>query len=277
MTVSFERGPGHRSSGRVKTVVDGVSFEIASGHRLGLIGESGSGKTITALSVIGLAPDRATVTGSVRFDGQEMLGRSDRELSKWRGDRVAMVFQNPLTSLNPLMRVGNQIAEPLRQRQKMSRHDALTVAVELCGRVGLPDPRRTVRAYPHQLSGGQRQRVGIAIALACRPALLIADEPTSALDVTVQAEVVALLEELVAELDMALLFITHDLAVVSGLCDQLAVMREGKIVEHGAMAQLIQDPGDPFTRALFDAAARTAVDAPVSGEPFGVSPVRMPG
>ena len=180
-----------------RRVVDGVSFEIADGGRLGVIGESGSGKTLTALSIVGLAPDVATVSGSVRFDGQELLGWPDRRYAELRGDRIAMVFQDPRTALNPVMRVGRQISEPLRLHRGLGRRSAAVVAEELCERVGLPDPERIVRAYPHQLSGGQRQRVGIAMALACRPTLLIADEPTTALDVTVQAEIMELLAQLV--------------------------------------------------------------------------------
>ena len=163
--------------------------------------------------MIGLTPETATVTGSVRFDGSELIGRSERDIKELRGEQIAMVFQNPQTALNPLMRVGKQIAEPLRRHRGLHQAGSDDAAIELCDRVGLPDPERTVRAYPHQLSGGQRQRVGIAIALACRPALLIADEPTTALDVTVQADVLALLAELIAAEGTALLFITHDVAL----------------------------------------------------------------
>ena len=197
------------------TVVDGVSFDLDTGGRLGIIGESGSGKTLSALSVIGLVPEQAEVTGSIRFDGRELIGLSDREASKLRGERIAMVFQSPLTSLNPLMRVGKQIAEPLRLHHGLSRRAATAEAVALCERVGLPDPERAARAFPHQLSGGQRQRIGIAIALACRPALLIADEPTTALDVTVQRDVLELLDTLIAEEGTALLFITHDISLIA--------------------------------------------------------------
>jgi len=241
-------------------VVDEVSFVMQPGDRVGIIGESGSGKTLTALSVVGLAPDSASVTGSVRWHGQELLGRSDRELSRLRGEAMAMVFQNPMTSLNPLMRVGRQIAEPLRLHHGLSRSASGTAAVELCRRVGLPDPAHAARAYPHQLSGGQRQRVGIAIALACRPALLITDEPTTALDVTVQAEVLALLHDLIEERDAALLFITHDVALVSGITDHLLVMREGAVVEEGPTAQLVATPRHPYTAQLIAAARATALE-----------------
>ena len=240
-------------------VVDHVSFMIDPGERLAIIGESGSGKTLTALSVIGLAPETASISGSIHFEGQELLGRRDRDLSKVRGEDIAMVFQNPLTSLNPLMRVGKQVAEPLRRHHGRSRRDARTMAIELCARVGLPEPDRIVRSYPHQLSGGQRQRIGMAIALACRPALLIADEPTTALDVTVQAEVLAALAELVLSEQTALLFITHDVALVPVVADELLVMRNGVIVESGDVATVLDDPQHAYTRQLLAAAEKTAL------------------
>jgi peptide/nickel transport system ATP-binding protein len=241
------------------TVVDDVSFAIAAGERLAMIGESGSGKTLTALSLIGLTPEGATVSGSVRFAGAELIGRPESDIKQLRGEQIAMVFQNPQTALNPLMRVGKQVAEPLRRHHGLAKTAALDAAIALCGRVGLPDPERTVRAYPHQLSGGQRQRVGIAIALACRPALLIADEPTTALDVTVQAGVLALLTELIAEERTALLFITHDVALVPAVADDVIVMRRGAIVEAGTAAGLIDAPQHPYTAELVAAARRTAL------------------
>ena len=240
-------------------VVDEVSFTVERGGRLGVIGESGSGKTLTALSIIGLVPDSALVSGSVQFDGQQLLGRRDGDLSQLRGEQIAMVFQNPQTALNPLMRVGKQVAEPLRRHHGLSKVAAADAAVALCERVGLPDPSRSVRAYPHQLSGGQRQRVGIAMALACRPALLIADEPTTALDVTVQAGVLRLLAELVAEEDTALLFITHDIALVPLVADDVLVMRRGSIVEAGAAEAVVEAPSHPYTIELLAAARKTAL------------------
>ncbi|MFM7828359.1 MAG: ATP-binding cassette domain-containing protein, partial [Actinomycetota bacterium] len=178
-------------------VVDDVSFDLDSGQRLGIIGESGAGKTLTSLAVIGLLPDTASVQGSIVFDGVELLEKTDAEMTSLRGNRIGMVFQEPLTALNPLMRVGKQIAQPLRIHRGMRMKAALDRATELCAHVGLPDPDRTARMFPHQLSGGQRQRIGLAIALACGPSLLIADEPTSALDVTVQEEVLKLIDGLV--------------------------------------------------------------------------------
>lgn len=242
-----------------QVVVDHVSFTIDTGERIAIIGESGSGKTITALSVIGLVPETATVGGSVVFEGEELIGRTDRQLSKTRGDDIAMVFQNPQTSLNPLMRVGKQIAEPLRRHHGMARGEARAAAIELCARVGLPEPDRIVRSYPHQMSGGQRQRVGMAMALACRPALLITDEPTTALDVTVQAEVLAVLADLVQGESTALLFITHDVGLVPIVADRLLVMRHGRIVESGAAADVIAAPSHDYTTSLLAAARKTAL------------------
>ena len=241
------------------TVVDDVSFAIDPGERLAIIGESGSGKTLTALALIGLTPESATVTGSVRFNGAELIGRPESELKALRGEHIAMVFQNPQTALNPLMRIGKQIAEPLRRHHGLSKSAAADAAANLCDRVGLPDPTRAVRAYPHQLSGGQRQRVGIAMALACRPALLIADEPTTALDVTVQAGVLALLAELIAEEATSLLFITHDVALVPVVADDVLVMRRGAVVEAGTATSVIEAPQHPYTVELLAAARKTAL------------------
>jgi peptide/nickel transport system ATP-binding protein len=242
-----------------QTVVDDVSFTIDHGQRLAIIGESGSGKTLTALALIGLTPESATVSGSVRFDGIELVGRRERDVKELRGEQIAMVFQNPLTALNPLMRIGRQVAEPLRRHHGLTKAAAAAAAITLCERVGLPDPERIVRAYPHQLSGGQRQRVGIAMALACRPAVLIADEPTTALDVTVQAGVLALLAQLIAEEDAALLFITHDVALVPTVADELLVMRRGVVVEAGTAATVIDAPQHPYTVELLAAARKTAL------------------
>ena len=245
-----------------RNVVDAVSLELPEGGRLGVIGESGSGKTMTALAIVGLAPDGATISGRIRLAGQDLVGRDDRSYAAIRGEQVAMVFQDPRTALNPVMRIGRQISEPARLHRRLDRRAAARLAVELCGRVGLPDPERIARAYPHQLSGGQRQRVGIAMALACQPALLIADEPTTALDVTVQAEVMELLRRLVTEEGTALLFISHDIALVAGVVDDVLVMRDGHIVERGSVAAITGRPEHAYTRQLLDAARRTAHDAP---------------
>lgn len=245
-----------------RRVVDGVTFSLGAGERLGLIGESGSGKTLTALALAGLLPPEARAAGSVRLDGEEILGRPERHLARLRGDAIGFVFQEPLTALNPLMRIGSQIAEPLRIHRGLSRRAARAAAADLAARVGLPDPERAVRAYPHQLSGGQRQRVGIAIALACRPALLIADEPTTALDVTVQAEILGLLTGLVREEGSALLFISHDLPVVARVAERVAVMRNGRVVEEGATLDVLRSPREPYTRQLVAAARAVAWTGP---------------
>ena len=242
-----------------RPVVDSVSFDVVEGGRLGVIGESGSGKTMTALAIVGLAPDVATISGRIRLDGTDLVGRDDKAYAALRGERMAMVFQDPRTALNPVMRVGRQISEPLRLHRGMKRAAAARVAVDLCARVGLPDPERIARAYPHQLSGGQRQRVGIAMALACRPELLIADEPTTALDVTVQAGVLSLLADLIAEEDTALLFITHDVALLPKVADDVLVMRRGEVVERSTAVGVVTAPQHPYTVDLLAAARKTAL------------------
>ncbi len=250
-------------------LVDELSFAIAPGRRLGIIGESGSGKSLTALAVLGLLPEALVGTGSVRLSGNEVIGTAERALVPLRGSEVAIVFQEPLTSLDPLMRVGRQLAEPVRRTaarsgQKLSREEVLDRVREALVEVSLPDPDRIASAYPHEISGGQRQRVAIALALASRPKLLIADEPTTALDVSVQAEILALLDRVVADRGMALLFISHDLAVVSRVADDVVVLREGRVVDRGSLAVLIDAPGSDYTAELV-AGARVlddALDAP---------------
>ena len=232
------------------TVVDDVSFDVDAGDRLGIIGESGSGKTLTSLAIIGLLPETANISGSVKFNGKELTDLSDRELSAIRGKHIGMVFQEPLTALNPLMRVGKQIAQPLRNHQGMSLKEGMKQAIALCERVGLPDPDRIVRSFPHQLSGGQRQRIGLAIALACSPALLIADEPTTALDVTVQKEVLKLMNDLVIQEGSALIFVSHDLPVVSSMTERVAVMQRGNIVELASVDALFANATNDYSKML---------------------------
>ncbi|WP_345801980.1 ABC transporter ATP-binding protein [Microbacterium sp. AZCO] len=240
-----------------RRVVDGVSFEVPDGSRVGLIGESGSGKSLTALAILGLLPDGAVAGGSIRWNGRELLGLPDRELAQLRGDDIGIVFQEPRTALNPIRTVGRQIAESVRIHQRVSRAEAKARAVEEARRVALPDPERIVARYPHQLSGGQRQRVAIATALACRPRLLIADEPTTALDVTIQAEILDLLVELVEHDGMSLVFITHDLAVLSRIATHGIVLDEGRIVEEGPIAALLSAPASPVTQGLLRDATAT--------------------
>ncbi|WP_326419651.1 ABC transporter ATP-binding protein [Amycolatopsis sp. H20-H5] len=232
----------------VEALVKGVSFEVGRGERVGLIGESGSGKSLTALSVMGLLPDELRPSGSVKLNGRELLGASEKELSRLRGNEMCMVFQEPMTALNPAMRVGAQVAEPLRVHG--TRRDHRAAAVELLDSVGLPG---TAKAYPHQLSGGQRQRVVLAMALANDPKLLICDEPTTALDVTVQAQILDLILDGVRDRETALLFITHDLAVVATVCERVLVMLDGEIVESGSTREVLTAPRHEYTRKLLAA------------------------
>jgi peptide/nickel transport system ATP-binding protein len=230
--------------------LDGVSFTIEAGQRLGLIGESGSGKTVTALAIMGLLPPNARVSGSIRLGGDELLGLSEPELARRRGNLVSMVFQEPMTALDPTMRVGRQVAEALRLHAGTESGPARERVLAMLGEVGLDDPERVADSYPHQLSGGQRQRAILAMALINSPDLVICDEPTTALDVTVQAKVLQKLDEALSASGAACLFITHDLAVVSGVCDQVLVMLDGRIVEAGSVEKLFTDPVHPYTRGL---------------------------
>jgi peptide/nickel transport system ATP-binding protein len=233
--------------------VHGISFRLEGGRRVGLIGESGSGKTLTALAIMGLLPDGLSATGSVLYSGRDLLALSEEELCRLRGDRLAMVFQEPLSALNPVMRVGDQVAEPLRIHREAGSAEARRQALELLRRVQIPDPADRMRAYPHQLSGGQRQRAMIAMAIACSPDLLLADEPTTALDVTVQAQVLRLLNRLVDEEGATLLLITHDLPVVAQVCERVMVVYGGHIVEEGSVEEVFERPRHPYTRGLLDA------------------------
>ncbi|MEV8438823.1 ABC transporter ATP-binding protein [Actinosynnema sp. NPDC051121] len=239
------------------TAVDGVSFDVDPGQTVGLVGESGCGKSVTSLAIMGLLPSRGNkVTGQVRFEGTDLLTLGDKEMRNRRGRDLGMVFQDPLSSLNPVIPIGLQVTEVLERHRGMSRKVAMVEAAELLGRVGIPDPRRRLSEYPHQLSGGMRQRALIAIALACRPRLLIADEPTTALDVTIQAQILALLKELVQDTGTALIMITHDLGVVAGLCDEVNVLYGGRIVEKAARYPLFADPRHPYTHGLLSSIPR---------------------
>lgn len=237
-------------AGLVKAV-DGVSFYIARGELLGLVGESGCGKSITALSVLRLiAPPGKIVDGEILFEGVNLLKISDEKMRQIRGDDIAMIFQDPMTSLNPVFTVGEQIAEALRLHRKLSRKEAKAAAIEAMREVAIPDPARRSDDYPHQLSGGMRQRVMIAMALACNPKLLIADEPTTALDVTIQAQILELLDDLRKSRELAVLLITHDLGVVAEVADRVAVMYTGKIVEQSPVGELFARPKHPYTEGL---------------------------
>ena len=245
--------------------VRGVSFSLARGETLGLIGESGCGKSITAMSLMGLLPDSAAVTGSIRFDGQELVGLTDAQLCKIRGNRMGMVFQEPMTALNPVHTIGQQVAEPLRLHRGMSASAARKETIALLDRVGIPSAAQRFDAYPHQFSGGQRQRITIAMALACGPDLLIADEPTTALDVTIQQQILDLISDLVAERNMALILISHDLGVISQNVDRMMVMYGGSVVESGSTPSVFSAMAHPYTRGLF--AARPHLGAvPVQGQ-----------
>lgn len=234
----------------------GVSLHMERGQTVGLIGESGCGKSLTALALMGLLPERAQVSGSIRLQGQELVGMPEPQMCQLRGARMAMIFQEPMTALNPLHPIWKQIAEPLRLHQHMGATEAKARALALLERVQLPRARERLEAYPHQLSGGQRQRVMISIALACNPDLLIADEPTTALDVTVQKEVLALIRQLVNEDGMGLLLISHDLGLMQDQVDRVMVMYGGSVVESAATPELFAHRAHPYTRGLFAARPR---------------------
>jgi ABC-type dipeptide/oligopeptide/nickel transport system ATPase component len=234
--------------------VDDVSFQVEAGETLGLVGESGSGKSVTAFSILRLLQPPGRITGGrVIFEGRDLLALSEREMREVRGARISLIFQEPMTALNPVMRVGDQIAEALTVHGIEGRQAARRRAIELLDAVRIPDAARRARDYPHQLSGGMRQRVMIAIALACRPPLVIADEPTTALDVTIQAQVLDLMRELKATYNLALLLITHDFGVIAEMADRVAVMLKGKIVEHGPVRTILRAPAHEYTRRLLAA------------------------
>ena len=243
------------------TAVDGVSFDVRPGQTVGLVGESGCGKSVTSLALMGLLPQRGnTVEGSATYEGVDLLGLPPQDMRDRRGRDIAMIFQDPLSSLNPVVPIGIQVTEVMERHRGMKRKDAMPQARDLLERVGIPDPHARLKNYPHQLSGGMRQRALIAMALACEPRLLIADEPTTALDVTIQAQILALLKELVEETGTALIMITHDLGVVAGLCDEVNVLYAGRIVERGDRHSLFAQPRHPYTAGLLHSIPR--LDAP---------------
>jgi ABC-type dipeptide/oligopeptide/nickel transport system ATPase component len=248
LTVVFE------TSGSAITAVNDVSFQIARGETLGLVGESGSGKSVTAFSILRLLqPPGRIASGRVLFEGHDLMSLTERDMRQVRGAKISLIFQEPMTALNPVMRVGDQIAEALTVHGQVDKKEAWNRAAELLDAVHIPDASHRVLDYPHQLSGGMRQRVMIAIALACRPPLVIADEPTTALDVTIQAQVLELLRELRARYHLALLLITHDFGVIAEMADRVAVMHNGLLVEQGTVRQILRAPAHDYTRELLAA------------------------
>ncbi|GAB4557947.1 MAG: ABC transporter ATP-binding protein [Haliangiales bacterium] len=243
--------------------IDGVSFTIGRGQTLGIVGESGCGKSVTALSIMRLIPEPPgrVAAGAIRYRGRDLLALSENAMRGVRGNQISMIFQEPMTSLNPVYTVGDQVAEAVRLHQGKSRRQALEVAIEMFRLVGIPAPEERVRNHPHQMSGGMRQRVMIAMALACRPDLLIADEPTTALDVTIQAQILRLLQRLQADLGMGILLITHDLGVVAETCDEVAVMYAGQVVEHADTATLFATPRHHYTAGLLRSVPAYEADA----------------
>lgn len=247
-----------RTEDGVVKAVDGVSFNLAEGETLGIVGESGSGKSVTCLSLLRLVPSPPAYFpgGEVRFDGHDLLKLTEAEMEKIRGDKIAMIFQDPMTSLNPYLTVERQLTEVLEIHRNLSRTEARSLCIEMLGKVGIPSPAKRIDQYPHEYSGGMRQRVMIAMALLCNPRLLIADEPTTALDVTIQAQILELISELKRDLNMGVILITHDLGVVAGTTDRIAVMYAGRIVEYGRTDEVFQNPRHPYTRGLLQSVPR---------------------
>jgi oligopeptide transport system ATP-binding protein len=241
---------GFTTSSAIVRAVDGVSFDIDRGETVAIVGESGSGKTQTVLAALGLLAQNGEATGSVRFEGQELIGLAEKDLSHIRGNKISMVFQDPMTSLNPYIRISGQMTEVLRRHMGMGKAEALAEAARMLDAVQLPDARRVIGQFPHELSGGMRQRVMIAMALLCRPKILIADEPTTALDVTVQSQMLALFKDLTREFGTSLVLITHDLGVVAGIADRMMVLYAGRVAETGTVDDLFYDPRHPYTFGL---------------------------
>lgn len=269
----------HALSTGVVQAVNGLSFRLDAGETLGIVGESGSGKSQTALALLGLLPQTAAVSGSIRFEGRELIGLPRAGWDAIRGAQIGIVFQDPMSSLNPYLRIGTQLAEVLVQHRGCSESAALAESARMLDRVGIGDAARRLRQYPHEFSGGMRQRVTIAMALLARPRLLIADEPTTALDVTVQAQVLELLGELKAELDLGLILITHDLGVVAERCDRALVMYAGRAVETADTASLLADPQHPYTQGLLASRPRLRGPRPqrlhaIPGQP--PNPIALP-
>ena len=263
------------SRGTIYAVND-ISFKVAPGEMMGIVGESGCGKSVTALALLGILPRAGrAVAGSARFGGQDLLQLSDRELRRIRGKEIAMIFQDPMTSLNPVLTIGRQIVEPLETHFGMARRPAMRRAIELLEQVGIPSAKERIHDYPHQFSGGMRQRAMIAMALACEPKLLIADEPTTALDVTIQAQILDLLRKLVAERETALILITHDLGVVAGMCTGIDVMYGGMFMERGTAEHIFKRPRHPYTLGLLESVPRLDYTRRVALRPIKGAPRDM--
>lgn len=253
--------------------IDRISFQVAKGETLGVVGESGCGKSVTSLSIMGLIKPPGKVThGQILFKGMDLLSLSKHELREIRGNKVSMIFQEPMTSLNPVYTIGNQISEALKIHTKLNRQQIKERTIELLNMVGIPRAAEIINDYPHQLSGGMRQRVMIAMAMACKPELLIADEPTTALDVTIQAQILELIKELQIKNDMSMILITHDLGVVSEVCDRLIVMYAGIIVEQGPVGEILDRPQHPYTKGLLASLPKNAIDRRLHYIPGQVPP-----
>ena len=248
-------------------VVRGVSFEIAPGQAFGLVGESGSGKTLTCRAVLGLLPPGAKVSGRIRLGELSLFELSGRQMQELRGSRVSMVFQDPMTALNPVLRVGDSIAQVMQSHQRIDRREARRRTLEMMGRVGIRDAARRWRSYPHEFSGGMRQRILIAMALASQPSLLLADEPTTALDVIVQAGILRLIDRLRREESMSLLLVSHDISIVAGMCERVGVMYAGQLVEEGPTREVLFRPRHPYTRALIESLPEAATEGPLPSIP----------
>jgi peptide/nickel transport system ATP-binding protein len=262
-------------SGALRPLVDGISFDVPSGGVVGIVGESGCGKSLTALSILRLTAPAIRVSGQIMYAGEDLLSVDADRLRQVRGGEIAMIFQEPMTSLNPVFTVGEQIAEAIRTHDTVGRSAARDSAIEFLAKVGVPSPATRVDNYPHQMSGGMRQRAMIAMALACRPKLLIADEPTTALDVTIQAQILDLLRQLQAEFGMAVIIITHDLGIVADLADEVVVMYAGRIVEQAPVAALFERPMHPYTEGLLHSAP--PIDTDVERLPTIPGTVPPPG
>jgi len=252
---------GFRTEDGLVQAVDDVSFQLRSGEVLAIVGESGSGKSVSALTLMGLTPRlNTTFEGTATLEGQDLLNATDDELRRLRGEKIAMIFQDPMTSLNPVQRIGGQIVEQIQAHRDMGSQEAYDLTVELLERVGIPRARERIRSYPHEFSGGMRQRVMIAMALSCDPSVLIADEPTTALDVTIQAQILAVMQELRERTDAGIVLVTHDLGVVADIADRILVMYAGRVVEQGTVDEIFYDPQHPYTWGLLGSIAR--VDRP---------------